>query len=94
MAEIYINTNSPITHRVFWQGEIVAADAVPTVKVYDVTSDITITPAILPTTLLTTLTSTAAETDTGGGEQPQTPTGDGNERAKTQKGKEITIQLG
>lgn len=65
MAEIYINTNSPITHRVFWQGEIVAADAVPTVKVYDVTSDITITPAILPTTLLTTLTSTAAETDPG-----------------------------
>ena len=65
MAEIYINTNSPITHRVFWQGEIVAADAAPTVKVYDVTSDITITPAILPTTLLTTLTSTAAETDPG-----------------------------
>lgn len=65
MAEIYVNTNSPIYHRVFWQGEIVAADAAPTVKVYDVTSDITITPEILPTTLLTTLNSEAAETDTG-----------------------------
>jgi len=65
MAEIYINTNSPITHRVFWQGEITASDAVPTVKVYDVTSDVTISPAINPATLLTTLTAVASETDTG-----------------------------
>jgi len=65
MAEIYINTNSPITHRVFWQGEITASDAVPTVKVYDVTSDPTISPAVSPNTLLTTLTSTASETDAG-----------------------------
>lgn len=65
MAEIYINTNSPITHRVFWQGEITASDAAPTVKIYDVTSDVTISPAINPSTLLTTLTSVASETDTG-----------------------------
>jgi hypothetical protein len=65
MAEIYINTNSPITHRVFWQGEITAADAAPTVKLYDVTSDVTISPAISPSTLLTTLNSTASETDAG-----------------------------
>ena len=65
MADIYINTNSPITHRVFWQGDIVAADAVPSVKVYDVTADTTITPAINPSTLLTTITSIAAETDAG-----------------------------
>ena len=65
MAEIYINTNSPITHRVFWQGEVTAADAVPTVKVYDVTSDVTISPAISPSTLLSTITSSASETDAG-----------------------------
>jgi len=65
MAEIYINTNSPITHRVFWQGEISASDSVPTVKVYDVTADATISPAVNPSTILATLTSSASETDTG-----------------------------
>lgn len=65
MAEIYINTNSPITHRVFWQGEITAADAAPTVKVYDVTSDVTVSPAISPSTLLSTINSTVSETDAG-----------------------------
>lgn len=65
MAEIYINTNSPITHRVFWQGEIIAADSAPTVKVYDVTSDPTISPAISPTTSLITINSAASETDAG-----------------------------
>ena len=65
MAEIYINTNSPITHRVFWQGEITPADSVPVVKVYDITGDITVSPAINPETLLTTLTSVSQETDVG-----------------------------
>lgn len=65
MAEIYTNTNSPITHRVFWQGEITAADSAPTVKVYDITSDPTISPAVSPTSLLVTINSTASETDTG-----------------------------
>jgi len=65
MAEIYLNTNSPLKHKIFWQGEIVDADAAPTVKLYDITEDVTISPAISPTTVLTTLTSTKLETDFG-----------------------------
>lgn len=65
MAEIYLNTNSPIKHKIFWQGEVVDADSLPTVKLYDITEDVTITPAISPTTVLTTITSTKIETDYG-----------------------------
>ena len=65
MAEIYLNTNSPLKHKIFWQGEIVDADSAPTVKLYDITEDVMISPAISPTTLLTTLTSTKLETDFG-----------------------------
>jgi hypothetical protein len=65
MAEIYINTNSPVTHRVFWQGEITPADSSPIVKVYDVTSDVTINPLIDTDELIDTLTSSISETDFG-----------------------------
>jgi hypothetical protein len=65
MAEIYLNTNSPLKHKIFWQGEIVDADSAPVVKIYDITEDVTITPAISPTTILTTITSTKIETDYG-----------------------------
>lgn len=65
MAEIYINTNSPIKHKVFWQGEIVDADANPTVKVYDITEDVAVSPAISPSTIQATLTSSKIEVDVG-----------------------------
>jgi len=63
--EILVGTNSPITHRVFWKGETVDADSLPTVKVYDVTEDPAVTPAINPGTLITTITSEKRETDDG-----------------------------
>jgi len=65
MAEIYLNTNSPLKHKIFWQGEVLDADEPPTVKLYDITEDVTISPAISPTTVLTTLTSTKIEVDYG-----------------------------
>jgi len=65
MAEILINSQSPITHKVFWNGDVANADALPTVGLYDVTLDPTITPAISPTTLLTTLTSSLDENNPG-----------------------------
>jgi len=63
--EILVGTNSPITHRVFWKGETVDADSLPTVKIYDVTEDPAVTPAINPGTLITTITSEKRETDNG-----------------------------
>ena len=63
--EILVGTNSPITHRVFWKGETVDADSLPTVKIYDVTEDPAVTPAINPGTLITTIASEKRETDDG-----------------------------
>ncbi len=65
MAEILINSQSPITHRVFWNGDVAESDAMPTVGLYDVTVDPTISPAINPTQLLTTLTATLDENNPG-----------------------------
>jgi hypothetical protein len=63
--EILVGTNSPITHRVFWKGETVDADSLPTVKIYDITEDPAVTPPINPGTLITTITSEKRETDDG-----------------------------
>jgi hypothetical protein len=65
MAEIYVNSNTPIKTKIYWEGELVIPDGNVTAAVYDITEDPAITPAILPTTVLTTLTATAVETDTG-----------------------------
>lgn len=65
MAEILINSQSPVYHQVFWNGDIAVADSLPIVKVYDITLDPTISPAILPSTLLSTLTSSIDETNPG-----------------------------
>jgi hypothetical protein len=63
--EILVNTNSPITHKVFWQGELVDADSNPTVTVYDITEDPAITPSINPGTILATLSTTKSEVNSG-----------------------------
>jgi hypothetical protein len=65
MAEILINSQSPITHQVFWNGDITSADAPPSVKLFDVTSDPAISPLINPTTILVTLQSVADENNPG-----------------------------
>jgi hypothetical protein len=65
MAEILLNTNSPVKIKVFWRGQPQDADSNPIVKIYDITEDPAITPAILPGQLLQTITSTKVETDQG-----------------------------
>ena len=63
--EILVGSNSPITHKVFWQGQLTDADSLPIVKVYDITEDPAITPAINPGTILATIIPVKSETDIG-----------------------------
>lgn len=65
MAEILLNSQSPVTHQIFWNGDIAVPENDPIVKVYDVTNDPAINPPIAPTTLLETLTAVADETNPG-----------------------------
>ncbi len=65
MAEILVRSQSPITHQVFWNGDVANADSLPLVKIFDITKDPVITPAISPTTLLATLTSVLDENNPG-----------------------------
>lgn len=65
MAEILINSQSPITHQIYWNGDIGTPDALPTVKLFDVTNDPAISPPISPITPLTLLQSIADENDPG-----------------------------
>lgn len=65
MAEVLLDTNSPIKHRLFWKGEPTDSDILPHVHVYDITNDHTIDPPISPTTLITTLYAEKVETDFG-----------------------------
>lgn len=65
MAEILLNSQSPITHQVFWNGDIATPVANPTVKLYDVTTDPTVSPSISPTAILETLDSVLDENNPG-----------------------------
>ena len=65
MAEVLINSQSPITHKIFWNGEVGTADTMPVVGLYDVTMDPSVTPAISPNTLLATLTPSIDENNPG-----------------------------
>ncbi len=64
MAEVLKNTYSPVYHQVFWKGNVVDADSLPTVKVYDITDNPEEEDPGL-TLLLTTLTAEKDETNTG-----------------------------
>jgi hypothetical protein len=65
MAEILLNSQSPVTHQVFWNGDITTADSLPIVKLFDVTNDPAISPALNPSTVLATLYSVADENNPG-----------------------------
>lgn len=65
MAEILRSSQSPVTHKIFWEGEAVNADSNPVVKVYDVTEDPAIDPAINANTVLVTLTAVPDELNPG-----------------------------
>lgn len=62
--EILVGTNPPVKHRIYWKGQTVAADALPVVRLYDVTEDPTSEEPTV-TTYLTTITSEMVETDMG-----------------------------
>lgn len=64
MAEVLKNTNSPVYHQVFWKGNVVDADALPTVKIYDITDNPEEEDPGL-SLLLTTITSEKDETNIG-----------------------------
>jgi hypothetical protein len=63
--EILVGSNSPITHKVFWQGQLTDADGTVGVKVYDITEDPSVTPPINPGIIQTTLTAVKSEVDAG-----------------------------
>jgi hypothetical protein len=65
MAEILLNSQSPVTHQVFWNGDITTADSLPIVKLFDVTNDPAISPTLNPSTVLATLYSVADENNPG-----------------------------
>ena len=65
MAEILVNSQSPVYHQIFWNGDISDADSFPTVKLYDVTKDPSLVPAVNPLTLLATIVSTKDENNPG-----------------------------
>lgn len=65
MAEVLINSQSPVTHKVFWNGDIANADSLPTVALYDVTLDPSVSPAVSPTQLLANLTASLDENNPG-----------------------------
>ena len=65
MAEILINSQSPITHQVFWNGDITPADSLPLVKLFDITNDPAISPTLNPSIALTTLYGVADENNPG-----------------------------
>jgi len=65
MAEILINSQSPITHQVFWNGDITSADALPSVKLFDITNDPAVDPAIPPSQILETLNTVVDENNPG-----------------------------
>lgn len=65
MAEILKDTQSPVSHQIFWNGDVGTPDALPIAKLFDVTEDPAVSPSISPTTLLETLTSVADENNPG-----------------------------
>ena len=65
MAEILINSQSPISHKVFWNGDVANSDANPVVGLYDVSFDPAVTPMVSPLELLTNLYSILDENNPG-----------------------------
>lgn len=61
--EIYIGSNNPVKHKVYWKGEPTDSDALPVVTIYDLSND-PITP-VNPNTPLFNLTAEKIETEVG-----------------------------
>lgn len=66
MAEIYLNTVTPVKTKIFWNNEIVNADNDEvTAELYDITEDITVNPPIDPSIIISTMDAVKVENDNG-----------------------------
>lgn len=65
MAEILLNSQSPVSHQIFWNGDVGISNANPTAKLFDITEDPAISPNISPATILETLNSVQDENNPG-----------------------------
>jgi hypothetical protein len=65
MAEVFIRTNDPISTKIFFKGQIVDADGVVHVAVFDISEDISVSPAVNPSLAIATLTAIKDETNIG-----------------------------
>lgn len=65
MAEVFIHSNDPISTKIFFKGQIVDADDEVSVNVYDITQDLSVSPAVNPATPIATLTADKDETNIG-----------------------------
>lgn len=65
MAEIYINTSTAATTKLYVKGEAITPTSSVVVKFYDITGDPLISPQISPSSIIATVTADASEVDQG-----------------------------
>lgn len=65
MAEIYKDSNTAVSTKLYVNGEAVEVDAPPTATIFDITKDPLVSPPISPTVSLTFVYTTPSEVDTG-----------------------------
>jgi hypothetical protein len=65
MAEIYQNTSTAATTKLYVKGEAITPSSSVVVKFYDITEDPVISPQISPSTIVATVTAEANEVDLG-----------------------------
>jgi hypothetical protein len=65
MAEIYINTSTAATTKLYVKGEAITPTSSVVVKFYDITGDPLVSPQINPSSIIATVTAEASEVDQG-----------------------------
>ena len=65
MAEIYINTSTAATTKLYVKGEAITPTSSVVVKFYDITGDPLVSPQISPSSIIATVTAEASEVDEG-----------------------------
>jgi hypothetical protein len=65
MAEIYLNTSTPATTKLYVKGEAVTPSSSVNVKIYDITLDPVISPPINPSSVIATVVADVNEIDQG-----------------------------
>jgi hypothetical protein len=65
MAEIYVNSDTGVTTKLFNKGQAITPDSDVVVKVYDITNDPMVVPAINPNSIIGTYTAESEQVDVG-----------------------------